>query len=109
MPDLERFRTAQASSAGFALALAEIRAGGKRTHWIWYVFPQLEGLGRSAAARRYAIRGEDEAAEYLRDPVLRARFLTISQAVAEQLRAQGTPLRQLMGADVDALKLVSSL
>jgi uncharacterized protein (DUF1810 family) len=109
MPNLERFKTAQDSPAGFALALAEIGAGAKRSHWIWYVFPQLEGLGRSAAARRYAIAGVDEAVEYLRDPVLRSRLSTVAGAVAEQLRRGGPSLEGLMGSEIDVLKLVSSL
>jgi len=106
---LDRFKHAQASSfAGFAAALEEIRAGGKRGHWIWYVFPQVRGLGTSGTSQTFAIDGEEEAAAFLRDPELRSRILTITQAVATQLRS-GTPLRALMGSDVDAKKVVSSL
>ena len=109
MARLERFRSAQdAAEGGFASALAEIRAGAKTGHWIWYVFPQLSGLGASAQARFYALADEDEAIEYLRDPVLRSRLLTIAAAVAEQLRA-GMSLPALMGSAIDTRKIVSSL
>src|SRR5213080_3609107 len=106
---LERFHEAQASAwAGYDTALAEIRAGGKRSHWIWYIFPQIEGLGRSSTARAYAIRDLGEACAYLRDPILRARYEEIVAAVGEQL-THGTHLEDLMGSQIDALKLVSSL
>ena len=106
---LQRFHTAQASpSAGFDTALAEIRRGRKTSHWIWYIFPQIEGLGRSSTARTYAIRDLAEACDYLRDPLLRARYEEIASAVSEQL-ARGVSLEHLMGSRTDALKLVSSL
>jgi len=111
MSDLERFRRAQDSDhAGFAAALAELRSGGKRGHWIWYVFPQIEGLGTSGMTQAFALGGEDDAAEYLRDEELRSRLLAITGVVAEQLRSGRVPsLRTLMGSEVDARKLVSSL
>ena len=106
---LERFHEAQAGRwAGYDTALTEIRAGGKRSHWIWYIFPQIEGLGRSSMARDYAIRDLDEACAYLRDPILRARYEEIVAAVSEQL-VRGIRLEDLMGGRTDALKLVSSL
>ena len=106
---LERFHQGQAShSAGYDTALAEIRAGGKRSHWIWYIFPQIEGLGRSSTARAYAIQDLAEACAYLRDPILRARYEEIVAAVSEQL-ARGINVEDLMGSRTDALKLVSSL
>jgi uncharacterized protein (DUF1810 family) len=106
---LERFHEAQAGrSAGYDTALAEIRAGGKRSHWIWYIFPQIEGLGRSSAARTSALRDLGEARDYLRDPILRARYDEIVAAVSEQL-ARGINVEDLMGGRTDALKLVSSL
>jgi uncharacterized protein (DUF1810 family) len=109
MSRLDRFRTAQASPHdGFETALEEIAAGRKQSHWIWYVFPQISGLGRSGAARLFGIEDENEALEYLRDRELRGRLLTIAQAVADQL-ARGVPLRVLMGSEIDALKVVSSL
>jgi uncharacterized protein (DUF1810 family) len=106
---LERFHVAQASRwAGYDTALAEIRGGGKRSHWIWYSFPQIEGLGRSSTARAYAIRDLGEACAYLRDPILRARYEQIVAAVSEQL-SHGIRVEDLMGSQIDALKLVSSL
>ena len=106
---LERFHEAQAKRwGGYDTALAEIRAGGKRSHWIWYIFPQIEGLGSSSTARAYAIRDLNEACAYLRDPVLRARYEEIVAAVSEQL-ARGINVEDLMGGRTDALKLVSSL
>jgi uncharacterized protein (DUF1810 family) len=106
---LERFKAAQDSSyAGFAEALDEIRSGRKSGHWIWYVFPQLAGLGSSEPARVFAIANEQEAAAFLDDSELRGRLLTITAAVLEQLQ-RGVSLRALMGSDIDALKVVSSL
>jgi uncharacterized protein (DUF1810 family) len=106
---LERFHEAQARRwSGYDTALAEIRSGGKRSHWIWYIFPQIEGLGRSSTARAYALRDLAEACAYLRDPILRARYEEIVAAVSEQL-SRGIRLEDLMGSQIDALKLVSSL
>lgn len=106
---LSRFHAAQASpTAGYDTALAEIRRGRKTSHWIWYIFPQLAGLGRSSIARTYAIRDLAEACDYLRDPLLRARYEEIAGAVSDQL-ARGVSLEELMGSRTDALKLVSSL
>ena len=106
---LERFHEAQARRwAGYDTALAEIRAGGKRSHWIWYVFPQIEGLGRSSTARAYAMRDLGEACAYLRDPILRARYEEIVAAVSEQL-VRGIRVEDLMGGRTDTLKLASSL
>ena len=106
---LERFHQAQAThAAGYDTALAEIRAGGKRSHWIWYIFPQIERLGHSSTARAYALRDLGEACAYLGDPILRARYEEIVAAVSEQL-VGGIPVEDLMGGRTDALKLVSSL
>ena len=106
---LERFYEAQANRwVGYDTALAEIRAGGKRSHWIWYIFPQIEGLGRSSTARAYALRDLGEACAYLGDPILRGRYEEIVSAVGEQL-ARGLPVEDLMGSQIDALKMVSSL
>jgi len=106
---LERFHEAQARrGAGYDTALAEIRAGGKRSHWIWYIFPRIEGLGRSSTARAYAIQDLGDACAYLRDPVLRDRYEEIVAAVSEQL-VRGIRVEDLMGSRIDALKLVSSL
>jgi uncharacterized protein (DUF1810 family) len=106
---LRRFTDAQqGAQAGHAAALAEIRAGGKQGHWIWYIFPQLSGLGRSAASEQYGIAGIAEAEDYLREPVLRQRLLSAAAADAQQLR-KGQPLAATTGSEIDVLKRVSSL
>lgn len=106
---LQRFHHAQASQwGGYTTALAEMRAGRKSSHWIWYIFPQIGGLGRSTTAQEYALRDLDEACNYLRDPLLRSRYEEIAGAVAEHL-SRGAPIEQLMGGSTDAQKLVSSL
>jgi uncharacterized protein (DUF1810 family) len=106
---IERFREAQdRMDSGFESALREMRDGSKQGHWIWYVFPQLYGLGGSSLSQAYGIRGLAEAEEYLRDPVLRSRLLAITTAVAEHL-SRGASLETLMGSSIDARKLVSSL
>jgi uncharacterized protein (DUF1810 family) len=106
---LQRFKDAQSQrGSGFESALAEIQRGRKLGHWIWYVFPQLAGLGHSGMAQTYGIDGVAEAEAYLRDPLLRGRLLTITLAVAEQLRS-GVSLESLMNSSIDALKLVSSM
>jgi uncharacterized protein (DUF1810 family) len=106
---LQRFHSAQASQwAGYTTALAEMRAGQKSSHWIWYIFPQIDGLGRSSTAHEYALGDLDEACAYLRDPLLRAHYQEITEAVAEHI-ARGAPVEELMGGATDAYKLVSSL
>ena len=77
---LERFVEAQAPA--YPTALAELTAGRKRSHWMWFVFPQLAGLGRSAMAQRYAIASLDEAHAYLKHPVLGARLRECASVVA---------------------------
>ena len=105
--DLARFVDAQ-SGGEYEAALAEMKAGRKQSHWIWYVFPQITGLGMSHMSQLYAIRDRDEAVAYLRHPVLSARLLEITTAVAEHVR-NGAALDRLMGSSIDATKLVSSL
>jgi uncharacterized protein (DUF1810 family) len=106
---LDRFHEAQASrSAGYDTALAEIRGGRKTSHWIWYIFPQIEGLGHSSTARTYALRDLAETCAYLRDSLLRTRYEEITGTVSEQL-TRGVALEDLMGSNIDALKLASSL
>lgn len=77
--DLERFLKGQARN--YESALREIREGCKRSHWMWYVFPQIQGLGFSSTAQYYAIRDIAEARAYLQHPVLRERLLEISNAL----------------------------
>ena len=108
---LDRFRDAQADpDAGFTSALRELEAGRKNGHWIWYVFPQLAGLGRSTTAVHYGLAGAAEAADYLRDPVLGGRLVEAAAAVRSHLAGpRRIGLVALMGSVVDALKLVSSM
>jgi uncharacterized protein (DUF1810 family) len=77
--DLNRFL--QAQERDYAQALAEVRAGRKRSHWIWYIFPQLEGLGFSSTSRHYSIKSVDEARAYLAHPVLGPRLTEIAEAL----------------------------
>jgi uncharacterized protein (DUF1810 family) len=102
-----RFFAAQ-DGGEFEAALAEITSGQKAGHWIWYVFPQLAGLGLSRMSQAYGIRDRAEAVEYLHDPILRSRLETITATAAKHIRA-GVPIERLMGSGIDATKLVSSL
>ena len=103
--DLERFVTAQDSGGTYGRALAELRYGTKRSHWMWFVFPQLAGLGHSETARRYAISSLDEARAYYRHPVLGPRLVDVAAAVAA---VQGRSAVQIFGG-IDARKLHSSM
>ncbi|MFI5235786.1 MAG: DUF1810 domain-containing protein [Gemmatimonadales bacterium] len=100
--DLARFVLAQEES--YARALAELRDGAKRTHWMWYIFPQLVGLGSSELSRRYGISGIREAAAYLAHPVLGPRLLAVAEAV---VAIDGRSALEIFG-DPDDLKLKSS-
>jgi len=107
---LDRFRRAQDDPrSGFATALRELREGRKRSHWIWYVFPQLAGLGMSPMAVTYGLRDVDEAIAYLKDPLLRERLIAVTRAAAEKAAEDASPLIELMGSEIDARKLVSSM
>ena len=101
--DLSRFHAAQARD--YDTALSEIRAGRKRSHWMWYIFPQIRGLGFSSTAQYYALSGLGEAKAYLADPVLRQRLLEISGALLE---LDSSDPSQVMGYP-DDLKLRSSM
>jgi len=101
--DLARFVAAQDGS--YDTALAEIRRGDKRSHWMWYVFPQVAGLGHSPMAQRYAIRSLDEARAYLDHPLLGAR---LRKCVAALDQLSGTTAERVFGG-IDAVKLRSSL
>jgi len=89
----------------FDVALAELREGRKRTHWMWFVFPQLRGLGRSAMADRYGIADLDEARDYLLHPLLGPRLDECTRAM---LAHAGTPLGAILGSP-DDLKFVSCM
>jgi uncharacterized protein (DUF1810 family) len=101
--DLERF--VQAQDGVYEQALRELRDGAKRGHWMWFVFPQVAGLGSSPTAQRYAISGLDEAHAYLAHPVLGPRLVECAQALLEL--GERDPVRVL--GSVDALKLRSSM
>ncbi len=101
--DLARFVDAQAGIHG--QALEELRAGRKRSHWMWFVFPQFAGLGLSLTSRRYAIRSLDEARAYLRHPVLGARLLECTRAVNAH---SGRSAHEIFGSP-DVMKLCSSM
>ena len=101
--DLARFLAAQANS--FETALAELRAGEKRSHWMWFIFPQLKGLGRSPTAIHYGLASLGEARAYLAHPVLGPRLLAVTEAV---LRIEGRSLNAIFGSP-DDLKFCSSM
>lgn len=101
--DLDRFKKAQEED--YQYALQEIKAGRKRSHWIWYIFPQLKGLGFSSMSEYYGIYGRAEAQAYIADSVLRAHLVEISEAL---LALESNNPTQVMGYP-DDLKLKSSM
>ncbi|WP_299308038.1 DUF1810 domain-containing protein [uncultured Croceicoccus sp.] len=101
---LTRFVEAQDSI--YERALGELRDGAKRSHWMWFVFPQIAGLGHSAMARRYAIADAAEARAYLRHDVLGPRLIACTDAVLDWAGRRGAV--EIMG-EVDAMKLRSSM
>ena len=103
MSDLDRFVTAQ--DAVYAQVISELGHGRKMSHWMWFVFPQIAGLGSSAMSERYAIADADEARAYLAHPLLGARLRECTQAV---LAIQGKTAEQIFGG-IDAMKFRSSL
>ena len=103
MFDLERFVCAQEHS--YAQALSEIRAGRKYSHWIWYIFPQLKGLGRSWNSDYYGLDSLAEAASYLAHPALGSRLREITLALLEH---SGKKPNDILG-DIDATKVRSSM
>lgn len=103
MDGIERFVKAQESD--YAGALQEIKNGRKRSHWMWYIFPQLKGLGRSETAKYYGIENRAEAEAYLAHPVLGARLLEISE---ELLKLDGNEPIVVFGRP-DNMKLKSSM
>ena len=101
--DLSKFLDAQ--QRDYAGALAEIRNGRKQGHWIWYIFPQVAGLGFSSTSAHYAIKDLGQASRYLKHPVLGKRLIEISEAI---LAIQGKSALQILGSP-DDLKLRSSM
>jgi uncharacterized protein (DUF1810 family) len=103
--ELRRFVEAQDQGDTYDAAIEELQQGRKRSHWIWFVFPQIEGLGSSPTARRFAISGLDEARAYLRHPVLGPRLLEAARTVTE---ITGVSAGEIFGAPDDA-KVRSSM
>ncbi len=103
--ELRRFVTAQDSDDTFADALEELKRGRKTSHWMWFVFPQIAGLGFSSMSQRYAISSLDEARAYLQHPVLGPRIRECAAVVA----ASGAPSADALMGSIDAQKLRSSM
>ena len=103
--DLQRFVAAQDAGGTYDRAVAELRAGRKASHWMWFVFPQIAGLGFSPTSRTYAITSLDEARAYLAHPVLGPRLTESAAILADR---QGRSAEQIFG-DLDAQKLRSSI
>ena len=103
--ELQRFVDAQDSHGTYDAALAELRAGHKRTHWMWFVFPQVAGLGRSEMAQHYAVSSLAEAQAYADHPVLGARLVACARTLLE---LGGSDAAAVLGS-VDAQKLRSSM
>ena len=103
--DLDRFVAAQNADGTYQQALSELRAGRKASHWMWFVFPQIAGLGRSGIARRYAIADLGEAGAYLTHPVLGPRLVTAAESV---ITHRDRSAEEILG-DIDAIKLRSSM
>ena len=103
--DLERFVAAQNAGGTYDRAIAELRRGRKTSHWMWFVFPQIAGLGQSSMSRTYAIASLEEAQAYLRHPVLGPRLRECAEVVAS---ARAGTAVDIFG-DIDAVKLRSSM
>ena len=103
--DLHRFVAAQDSGRTYEHALAELRAGRKRSHWMWFVFPQLAGLGRSPTAQQYAVSGLPEARAYLAHPVLGPRLVECARVLTDLSTRDAD---DVLGP-VDGMKLRSSM
>jgi uncharacterized protein (DUF1810 family) len=101
--NLSRFISAQ--EATYETALAELRSGQKRSHWMWFIFPQIRGLGRTSTSEYYSIKSEEEARQYLSHPILGARLLECAEAV---WALEGRSASQIFGFP-DDLKLKSSM
>jgi uncharacterized protein (DUF1810 family) len=103
--DLDRFVTAQDAGGSYEHAIAELRTGRKSSHWMWYVFPQLAGLGQSSTSRFYAISSVDEASAYLAHPVLGPRLRECGEILTG---LSGRTAEQIFGG-IDAMKLRSAM
>ena len=96
------------SNRSYSTALKEIRSGKKKTHWIWYVFPQLKTLSKTSLSKRLALHSVHEAIHYLNDDVLGPRLIEITREVFFQLGTD-KDVKTLMGSELDAYKLLSSM
>jgi uncharacterized protein (DUF1810 family) len=101
--NLRRFTSAQENI--YSIALAELKSGQKRSHWMWYIFPQIDGLGHSLTTIHYAIKSLEEARQYLDHPILGKRLLECAETV---LHIQGRTISQIFGYP-DDMKLKSSM
>jgi uncharacterized protein (DUF1810 family) len=108
MSDLERFVHAQDADGTYGRALEELRAGRKRTHWMWYVFPQIAGLGQTPTSRRFALSSLEEAVTYVRHPVLGPRLVESSRAVLAASEPGDLSAEDVFGP-IDTRKLRSSM
>ena len=106
MADLNRFLQAQDDFGTYGRALQEMKVGRKITHWMWFIFPQLKGLGRTYNSIYYGIESLKEAEDYLADPTLGKRLREITSAV---LSHKGEDILVVMGSRTDAKKLRSSM
>lgn len=104
MEALERFIEAQ--DRDYEHALRELKEGRKASHWIWYIFPQLADLGRSGTAKYYGIKNIQEARSYMAHSILGPRYVACVKAL---LKHKEEPIETIMGSEIDALKLRSSL
>jgi uncharacterized protein (DUF1810 family) len=102
---LERFVSAQNQAGTYATAVEELRAGRKRSHWMWFVFPQVAGLGQSSVSRTYAISSLDEARAYLAHPILGPRLIECAHILCD---LEGRTAQDIFGG-IDAIKLRSSM
>lgn len=102
--DLQRFIKAQDNYNSYNMALSEVNAGCKRSHWIWYIFPQIAGLGQSSTSWFYGIQSLQEAKAYWENELLRSRLVEITSALLNQ----NTPAQSIFGA-LDAMKVCSSM
>ena len=105
--NLQRFLDAQDRYDSYQSALKELRQGRKRSHWIWFIFPQQKGLGRSYNSEYYGLDGAEEAAAYLAHPVLGTRLRECCAALLQH--AQQKTMGEIMGSGIDVLKLRTSM
>ncbi|NZD49887.1 DUF1810 domain-containing protein [Rhizobium leguminosarum] len=103
--DYKLHRFIDAQNGVYEQALVELKAGRKTSHWMWFIFPQVAGLGTSAMAEKYAIRSAEEAAAYLADPILSSRLLRCVEAI---LSVNGRSAHEILGSP-DDFKLRSSM